>query len=541
MPFVKVNGNRTLECGVGMNLMTLLVRSGYELNNACGGRGVCGKCKVRIPNTSESALSKTEKMFLTPEEQRQGIRLACMVRVRQDMEVETLSREREYAVLAEGHLPEWVTEHSKDAAGPDEYGIAADVGTTTVVCRLVHLETGKTTDTAASVNDQKKFGLDVLSRISYEQDHPESGRKELQEAIVGNLNRLIAQMCRRQELSTESIRRIAVSGNCTMVHMLLGADAVPLGKAPFLPVLKGPQRCLAGEIGLKLERAELYCIPAVSAYIGGDIVAGAYICGLKDLSGNVLFVDIGTNGEIVLARDGEMNSCSCAAGPALEGMNIHHGMRGETGAIEDVEIRPDEIHLKVIGGGPAEGICGSGILAGIKELLRCGVLRKSGAFVHPDRLPEGDDRKKYLHVNPEDGTRSVFLQENPVPVEITQKDVRQVQLTKGAIRSGIEILLENNGLEPSMLDEVMIAGQFGSHLPPEDLTGVGILPEETRERIHYVGNTALTGAVAALLSEGIRKEMEALAEEIGYTELGETPEYEYRLAEWLEFPKCRLD
>ena len=540
MPFVKVNGTHTLECASGLNLMTLLVCSGYELNNACGGRGVCGKCKVRIPNTSESELSKTEKMFLTPEEQRQGIRLACMVRVRQDLEVETLSREKEYAVLAEGHLPEWAAEQSKDPAKSGEYGIAADVGTTTVVCRLIHLETGKTADTAASVNDQKKFGLDVLSRISYEQDHPEFGRKELQDAIVGNLNRLIEEMCRRQELSPESIRRIAISGNCTMVHMLLGADAVPLGKAPFLPVLKGAQRCFAGEIGLKPEGAELYCIPAVSAYIGGDIVAGAYICGLKKLSGNVLFVDIGTNGEIVLARDGEMNSCSCAAGPALEGMNIQQGMRGETGAIEDVEIRPDGIHLKVIGGGPAEGICGSGILAGIKELLRCGVLRKSGAFVHPDRLPEGDERKEYLQVNPEDGTRSVRLQENPVPVNITQKDIRQVQLAKGAIRSGIEILLENNGLEPSMLDEVMIAGQFGSHLPPEDLTGVGILPEEVRDRIHYVGNTALTGAVAALLSEGVRREMEALAKEIGYTELGETPEYEYRLAEWLEFPKCRL-
>ena len=172
MPFVKVNGTHTLECASGLNLMTLLVRSGYELNNACGGRGVCGKCKVRIPNTSESELSKTEKMFLTPEEQRQGIRLACMVRVRQDLEVETLSREKEYAVLAEGHLPEWAAEQSKDPAKSGEYGIAADVGTTTVVCRLIHLETGKTADTAASVNDQKKFGLDVLSRISYEQDHP---------------------------------------------------------------------------------------------------------------------------------------------------------------------------------------------------------------------------------------------------------------------------------------------------------------------------------------------------------------------------------
>lgn len=541
MPFVQVNGNRTIECGAGMNLMTLLVRSGYELNNACGGRGVCGKCKVRILDGAESELSKTEKLFLTPEEQRQGIRLSCMVRVRQDMKVETLSREKEFTVLAEGHLPKWAAEETKDTAKSDEYGVAVDIGTTTVVCRLVHLKTGETADTAASVNDQKKFGLDVLSRISYEQDHPESGRNELQDAIVGNLNRLIEEMCRRQKLSPEKIRRIAVSGNCTMVHMLLGADAVPLGKAPFLPVLKGPQRCLAGEIGLKPEGAELYCIPAVSAYIGGDIVAGAYICGLKKLSGNVLFVDIGTNGEIVLACDGEMNSCSCAAGPALEGMNIRQGMRGETGAIEDVEIRPDGIHLKVIGGGPAEGICGSGILAGIKELLRSGILRKSGAFVHPDRLPEGDERKKYLHVNPEDGTRSVRLQENPVFVEITQKDVRQVQLAKGAIRSGIEILLKDNGLEPSMLDEVMIAGQFGSHLPPEDLTGVGILPEEARERIHYVGNTALTGAVAALLSEGARKDMEALAKEIGYAELGDTPEYEYRLAEWLEFPKHRLD
>ena len=251
-----------------------------------------------------------------------------------------------------------------------------------------------------------------------------------------------------------------------------------------------------------------------------------------------MFIDIGTNGEIVLAADGKLMSCSCAAGPALEGMNISSGMRAAEGAIEDIHINEDGIDLKIIGDCEPAGICGSGILTVTKELLRTGIVRKTGAFVKADKFSEDDYRSKYIAVD-EDGKRSFRMTEGgngADPLFITQGDVRQVQLAKGAILSGFMALMKKAGIGMADLDRVLIAGQFGAHLPAESITGTGILPFEVEDRIEYVGNTSKTGAYMALMSGSVKRQMEALAHEMDYLELGATDNYERLLSECLIFP-----
>lgn len=532
---LRVN-DRVIQCSDGANLMTVLLRNGFELEAACGGRKICGKCKVRILFGGE--VTNAERKHLTKEEIENGIRLACFVKVDRDLEVRTLSKEgpEEYKALTAGYLPEFTVSLPADAG---EYGIAVDIGTTTVALQLLSLVDGAILATAADINPQKKYGLDVLSRITYEMEHGVDGIETLQREIVKLLNHLIERVCVESSVSVNEITRMAVSANCTMVHMLRGVDATSIGKAPFKPVLTGSQRFVGNEIGLTCENAEVYCIPAVSSYIGGDIVAGAYVCDLSHKHGNTLFIDIGTNGEIILAQNGKMDSCSCAAGPALEGMNLSCGMRGESGAISDMKLDAEGLKFSVIGECRPKGICGSGILSAISQLLRNGILRKSGAYVRLERLPEGDYRRKYLEVE-EDGSRSFVVTgytDFNRGIRISQQDIRQVQLAKGAIRSGFQVLLSQEELQERDVDQVIVAGQFGSHLAPSDLTDTGILPASLRERIEYVGNTALSGASMALLSDSVKEEMEELSHRIGYTELGNAEGYEYVLAQCMEFPR----
>ena len=266
-------------------------------------------------------------------------------------------------------------------------------------------------------------------------------------------------------------------------------------------------------------------------------MAGAYVCQLKEEKGNVLFIDIGTNGEIVLSNKGRLLCCSCAAGPALEGMNISSGMRAAEGAIEDVEITEEGIKLKVIGNEEPIGICGSGILAVVKELLRVGLVRKEGAFIKLKQLDENDYRYKMLQTN---GIKREFIMtEEPEKLLITQGDVRQVQLAKGAILSGFIALLNKAEIKMEDLDKVMIAGQFGAHLPADSLVGTGILPEEVKDKLVYVGNSSKTGAYMALMSAKAKREMEDLASYMDYMELGATEGYERLFSDCLIFPEFK--
>lgn len=415
------------------------------------------------------------------------------------------------------------------------YGIALDIGTTTVVCALIDLLTGEELTHASMINAQKQFGLDVLTRITYEIEHKETGVQELQKAIVDSINRMIDELCEHAKVSKNHIYEISVGANCTMMHMLLGVNASSIGKSPYAPIFTSTKNLKTACMGIQVAaNARLYCLPSVSSYIGADIVAGAYVCELQKQKGNVLFIDIGTNGEIVLSKGGKLLSCSCAAGPALEGMNISCGMRAAEGAIEDVKISESGIQLKVIGDKTPVGICGSGIIAVVKELLRTGLIRKEGAFIKKEKLEESDYRYNMLQMNGR--KREFILSDSSNNLRITQGDIRQVQLAKGAILSGFLALLNKAGIKMEDLDKVLIAGQFGAHLPVESLIGIGILPREIKDKLVYVGNSSKTGAYMALMSGMVKKEMEDLAGCVEYMELGATQGYERLFADCLVFP-----
>lgn len=565
MPYITVrHEGMTIEYASGKSLANILLDAGVHVDNACVGRGVCGKCRVRIEDGDAGALTETEKRILSSQEISTGMRLSCLVFPQGDITVDTLnndnnqyydidfigeasygtnsSKENGNLILTEGYMPdfEYDVDLSKYPDAERIYGVAVDIGTTTVVCSLVDMMTGEEIGQASDINSQVRYGLDVLTRITYEIDHPDDGIKIMHDAAIETVNKLIGKVCDECGVSAEEIYEITVAANCTMMHMLLGMDATSIGRYPFTPIFTESKYIDAKSIGLRAaEGAKVYCLPSVSSYIGADIAAGAYVCDLSRRKGNVLFVDIGTNGEMVLSTHGRMISCSCAAGPALEGMNISSGMRAADGAIEDVRITEAGIELEVIGGITPVGICGSGILAAIRELSRTGIIKPSGTFVKPARLPDDDFRRKYLRTD-DNGGRYFVLNETEQAGQqicITQTDIRQVQLAKGALLSGFMALMNRSGINPDELGEILIAGQFGAHLPAESITGAGILPPEFEGRIKYVGNTSRGGAYMALMSEQARHEMEELASEIEYIELGETENYQELLAECMIFPE----
>lgn len=531
MPDIKViSTGKTYSCQEGGSLLRTLLDGGEFIDNACNGVGVCGKCKVRVLSGDVSGLADNEKKLLTEEELADGVRLACMVEVFGDAEVELIKKELKHKVLVKGYMPEDFVPDEHDGG----YGAAIDIGTTTVVTALVDMKTGDEIAYASMVNAQKSYGLDVLTRITYEYENGEDGIRQLQEAIASSINDMLDEACGKMGLDRHVVRHVTVGANCTMMHMLLGVDARSIGKSPFIPEFTEAQTLKCSDIGIDVaEGADLYCLPQVSGYIGADIVAGAYVCQLDKAEENVLFIDIGTNGEIVLSRGGDLLCCSCAAGPALEGMNISSGMRAAEGAVEDVYVRENGIELHTIGDKAPVGICGSGILAILRELLKTGIVTKRGAFVKYEKLADGDWRKKYVRLN---GTKREFVMNEDPELLVTQGDVRQVQLAKGAILSGFMALLNKAGLTMEDLDCVMIAGQFGAHLPEDSLISVGILPEAVRGKMKYVGNSSKTGAYMALMSEKAKRDMEALAKKMHYFELAETDNYERVLMKASVFP-----
>lgn len=511
-------------------LLEILLSAGEFVDNPCNGMGKCGKCKVRILEGDCSEISDDERKRLKPQDLDSGIRLSCLARPMSDLTLELMQKKLEHKVLTTGKMPKF-----KKDEGLSGYGFAIDIGTTTVVATLVNLETGEQLSSASDINAQKHYGLDVLTRITYEYEHGEDGIINLQKAIVDSLNELMLSACKQSSVSIEQIENINVAANCTMMHMLLGVDARSIGKAPYQPAFKEAKEIPAKEIGLKgSDDCVLYCLPHVSSYIGADIVAGAYVCEMHKSNDNELFIDIGTNGEIVLAKCGKLYSCSCAAGPALEGMNISSGMRAAAGAIEDVHIFTDEIKLDTIGDKKPEGICGSGILAIIRELVVNEFIQKSGVFIKPDRLSDDDWRKKFIRMN---GTKRELVMCKDPEIIVSQSDVRQVQMAKGAILSGFMALLNEAGIDMEDLDKVFIAGQFGAHLSVDSLVGSGILPACVQDKLVYVGNSSKTGAYMTLMSKKVKEEIETLATEIDYLELSNLENYDRLYSDCMMFPQ----
>ncbi len=549
------------------SLLSALRRQAPDLApvSPCGGKHTCGKCRIIVKSGAVSSPTETELSFLSSQELSDGVRLACFVTPAHPLTpvvVELTDAGGMHEILAGGLRPSFnfnpcLTKKRAEiipAAQADQqedtvffrdapitavpaseagglYAVAVDIGTTTIACALLDMQTGKQLGQAADINPQTVYGSDVLSRIEHAMQQPD-GVQELQSLVVGCLNRLTAQLADQAGIGTRVIYAYAVAANTTMLHLLLGVNPRSLAMAPYTPVFTDERIVRTEDLSLQNCSADavLCCLPSISAYIGADILAGIDISAIAGASDTVLFIDIGTNGEIVLSRRGTLSACSCAAGPALEGMNISCGMRAADGAIEQVQTGEQGFAVKTIGDAVPSGLCGSGVLTTMAALLRAGAVDPSGRIADP--LPDAFQ----AHVRPNGKTPAFILSGGSSPVSFTQADVRQVQLAKGAILSGITALLTQAGLTTSDVDRVLIAGQFGAHLSEESLLDVGILPKAFEGRIQYVGNTSLTGAELFLLDCASGERMRTLSTDVSYLELSTYPGYTRLLMDCMKFP-----
>jgi uncharacterized 2Fe-2S/4Fe-4S cluster protein (DUF4445 family) len=423
------------------------------------------------------------------------------------------------------------------------YAIAFDLGTTTVVATLLDLVTGTPVAVASMLNRQQPFGGDVISRISATMLDPAAlGR--LQEAAAQTLSTLAEQVCREGGVDPLHVYEAALAGNATMTALLLGIDPEPLGVAPFVQTTATPPAVLASEVGLALHPgARLALFPALGAYVGGDIVAGMLATGMDRDKRVRLFIDVGTNCEIVLSDGDRILSTAAPAGPAFEGGAIRCGMRAADGAIEVVKLLPDDpdVEIGVIGDVEPRGLCGSGLVDAVAELVKVGLLDASGRFVTDEVAKEvapgladrltviGQERVFVLHRDRADSDPAEG-------VVLTQRDVRELQFAKAAISTGWTLLMEELGLEHRDVQQVLLAGSFGSYLSAASAVRIGLVPKLPVLRIVAAGNVAGEGAKMALLSIRERAGAVALLEEVTYVELSDRSDFNDRFVDLLAFP-----
>jgi uncharacterized 2Fe-2S/4Fe-4S cluster protein (DUF4445 family) len=415
------------------------------------------------------------------------------------------------------------------------YGVAVDIGTTTIVVSLVNLISGEELAACSNINPQKNFGLDVLTRIQHVREQPD-GLEQLSRLVRTAIDSLIGEACAAAGVERQHVYEITVAANSTMMHLFLGVNPAALGRSPYVPSFTRGLTLPARELGLNIAGfGELYALPSVSSFIGADIVAGIVSAELLHKSERALFIDIGTNGEIVFSSPQGIYACSCAAGPALEGMNISCGVRAADGAIDRVLIDGD-VELHTIGGKPPTGLCGTGVLDAVSELLKAGALTASGAFAKLASESRQAWAERLRNGNGPVNFRLSSANDSNGPVVITQKDIRQVQLAKGAILSGVLVLLRQLGIGFADVDRVYLAGAFGCHVRLESLTGIGILPQELMNRVTLIGNSSKAGAMVCLLSQKKREEASRLARKVAYIELSCYPEFDRLFSQCLAFP-----
>jgi len=537
---------------VGTRLIDAARAAGIRVETPCDGAGTCGKCKAKI-NDGEAATQANDYKGLTRAEREDGWVLACQTLVHGDLEVEIAATANEgLQILSEGHalnveLAPWIRKVfdppqnvTRVLAGDDAialepgdtsdqfYGLAVDIGTTTLVTTLLDLRTGQELGVTSSLNPQARHAQDVLSRIKLG-SKPE-GLRKLHGELIEELSRQAAYLATKAGIAVVNIYEAIFSGNTTMLHLAMRTDPASLGKFPYEVKLQGGTHVLAKEIELGIsEHGIVYLPPIMSAYVGPDITSGILAASLGEQPGTVLLVDIGTNGEIVLSVDGRLTATSTAAGPAFEGMNIACGMRASSGAVELVALGEHGIRAETIGAAEPVGICGSGLLDVVGELAANGGLDKNGRFLNNGASHDKAWRAQWETVDGKPAFRIAG------PVYLTQKDVRQVQLAKGAIRTGIDMLLKASGIAATEVDRVLIAGSFGFHLRTKSLIHLGLLPGEFSDRVEFVGNTSKSGAQAFLLNRHTREKMRRVVEQVKVLELANDPAFEKAFIRSLQF------
>ncbi len=408
-------------------------------------------------------------------------------------------------------------------------GLAVDMGSTKLAVYLVDLESGATLAKTGAMNPQIAYGEDVVSRIAFA-NKSESNRRLLQKRLVDTLNEVTADLCAQAGASREQIVDAVLVGNTAMHHFFSGLPVEQLGAAPYIPAVSEPYEGRAEEVGLAIAPGARFFLPAnIAGYVGADHTSALLSTQAYNNQRPLVLVDIGTNTEISLVHQGKIVTCSTASGPAFEGAHIHDGMRAAPGAIERVIISDGQVRAITIGGRPPVGICGTGILTAISQMLDAGALDRRGAL-----------NKQAVNVRTQERLAEYLL----APAEqtghgrdivVTRKDVNEIQLAKGAIRAGIEILLHEAGLKPEDVQDWVIAGAFGTYLDLSSAQRLGMFPAAPLERFHQVGNAAGVGAKEMLLSCRKRWESTQIVSRVQYIELTIYPEFTHRFVEAMYF------
>src|SRR5712691_9416014 len=592
----------------GVNIFDAASWNGIAIDSTCGGHGTCKKCKVRITDGSVPVSSVDARAFspdelragwrlacradatedlrvevpplstrpkaatvgvgrqviLRPAVQKRYLELTepSLADQRSDIErvldglddlelrvdltvlrvVGRVLREADYRVTAVV-VDDVLVDVQPGDTTERQYGIAFDLGTTTVVATLLDLSTGTPMAVSSMLSKQQPLGADVISRISATMLDPENlGR--LTGLAQASISELAGEVCAEAEVDPADVFEVALAGDATMTHLVLGIDPEPLGVAPFILAARLLPEVLAADLGLAVHpRARAVVFPAFGAYVGGDITAGLLAAGMNRDARVRLFIDVGTNCEIVLGGRDWLLATAAPAGPAFEGAAIRCGMRAADGAIESVELSGagGGVELKVIGDCDPVGLCGSGLVDAVASLISAGLLDRSGRFVSEEQAAQvapglaarltslGKERVFVLHWAGETGDveHSIFL---------TQRDVRELQFAKAAIASGWQVLLEEAGLTQGDVQQVLLAGSFGSYLSPANAIKLGLVPKLPVLRIVSAGNVAGEGAKMALLSVRERAAALALLEEVRYVELSDHADFNDRFIGQLEFP-----
>ncbi|MFY9272045.1 MAG: ASKHA domain-containing protein, partial [Thermacetogeniaceae bacterium] len=584
--------NKDMEVPVGTALKKAMNDAGLDFDFPCGGRGRCGKCRVRI-REGVVPPSDSDRVHFDEEELKEGYRLACTLTVQGDLVLELPQEVTGHKILIDAaersmeikphlqkvHLEvkepsiedqkaDWDRLRDELAAvkGDKDYritlpalqalpkvlrekkfsitaviadnkvtgleagdttdrmlGIAFDIGTTTVVGYLMDLLTGKELGAVSTMNPQTKYGADVISRITYSSQEA-GGLEILHKAIIEAVNSLIGEAVEKVGARREDVYALTFVGNSCMHHLLLGLEPRYIALAPYVPVTGSTQEINADELGIKVNPAgKVYVLPNIAGFVGADTIGVILATELDESSEIRLAIDIGTNGEMVLGNKDRLLACSTAAGPAFEGAQISCGMRGTAGAIDTVRM-DDEFTYTTINDERPVGICGSGLIDVISVMLDTGVIDSRGRIANPNELAGTSAEKLADRIVDLDGMRAFLLAPaaetgHGKPLFITQQDVRELQLAKGAIATGVQILLDVYGIGFDDIYEVILAGAFGNYLDKHSACAIGLIPSSLEDRVRPVGNAAGTGAKVALLSAAEYRRSARIASFVEYEEL----------------------
>ncbi|NVM35938.1 MAG: DUF4445 domain-containing protein [Candidatus Lokiarchaeota archaeon] len=582
-----------IPCMKGDTIFDAARKAGIPIISYCGGKTICGRCKIRIMNGNVSAISNNEKNLLSEEEITNNYRLACTMRVLSDLKIEIppeslatiqrlqlLGKEPQLSLdpvitkyevklqesSLENPLADWENLHKflEDKYGfknlrpdisllqnlsskirnenwefstivrndevigitksdEDLYGIAIDIGTTKLAVYLIDLHSGKTLAIQGAMNPQIAYGEDVMSRISYAM---ENGVDHLRNCLLNTLNRLIQQLTG----NPEKVVDVTIVGNTAMHHLFIGLPVKQLGRAPYLPAIVHSLDVKARELGLNVAKgAFIHLLPNVAGFVGADHVAMLLATEIYKASKCTIGIDIGTNTEVALSVNGDIASLSCASGPAFEGARIKHGMRAGNGAIEKVNIKNNKIDFEVIGDVAPIGICGSGILDTISQLLQNRIIDQRGRLQDHDLVSQRKANREFILVP----KKNTGIEKDIV---VTQNDISEIQLAKAAIRVGINILLEKCGINEEEIENMVIAGAFGTYINVESAIKIGMFPSIPLYRFTQVGNAAGIGAKLALISNEHRSIAGNIANRVRYIELTTHPKFTREFSHALQFP-----